>query len=107
VRRRASRGRERVPIGQDSVTPGLGATDPGERSECLRCGTGAGIVISESTARIFGRGLQVGRLVDWHLKGQLIPLQVVGVVSDLRNMEPDRDPFPEQSAWPNAGAPRS
>jgi putative ABC transport system permease protein len=55
----------------------------------------SGIVISQSTARIFGRGRQIGRLVDWHFKGKVIPLQVIGVVSDLRNVKPDRDPFPE------------
>jgi putative ABC transport system permease protein len=55
----------------------------------------SGIVISQTTARIFGRGRSIGRLVDWHFRGQVIPLQVVGVVSDLRNVKPDRDPFPE------------
>jgi putative ABC transport system permease protein len=53
------------------------------------------IVISQSTARIFGGGRPIGRFVDWHVKGKVFPLQVVGVVSDLRNTQPDRDPFPE------------
>jgi predicted permease len=53
------------------------------------------IVISESTARIFGRGRQIGRFVDWHVDDKVIRLQVVGVVSDLRNVKPDRQPFPE------------
>jgi putative ABC transport system permease protein len=44
---------------------------------------------------MFGRGRQIGRLIDWHAGGKVIPLQVVGVVSDLRNVKPDREPFPE------------
>jgi putative ABC transport system permease protein len=58
-------------------------------------GSPPAIVISQSTARIFGGGRQIGRFVDWHVKGKVFPLQVVGVVSDLRNVRPDRDPFPE------------
>ncbi len=53
------------------------------------------IVVSQGTARIFGGSRQIGRFVDWHIKGNVIPLQVVGVVSDLRNVRADRDPFPE------------
>ena len=53
------------------------------------------IVISRSTARIFGPGRQIGRLVDWHVGDRIVPLQVVGVAEDLRNTTPDRKPFPE------------
>jgi putative ABC transport system permease protein len=53
----------------------------------------AGIVISERTARLFGRGRQMGRLVDWHVgRNIVIPLQVVGIVNDVRNEEADREP---------------
>jgi putative ABC transport system permease protein len=53
----------------------------------------AGIVISERTARLFGRGRHIGRLVDWHVNSKVvIPLQVVGIVNDVRNEEADREP---------------
>jgi putative ABC transport system permease protein len=54
-----------------------------------------GIVISRSTARIFGPGRQIGRIVEWHWKDVRVPLQVVGVVADLRNTKPELEPFPE------------
>ena len=54
-----------------------------------------GILISRSTARLFGPGRQVGRLVDWVVKDRRVLVQVVGVVEDLRNATPDREPFPE------------
>jgi putative ABC transport system permease protein len=53
------------------------------------------IVISRSTARIFGPGPQIGRLVEWHWGDQRVQLQVVGVVADLRNTKPELEPFPE------------
>jgi putative ABC transport system permease protein len=53
----------------------------------------SGIVISERTARLFGRGRHIGRLVDWHIDSKIvIPLQVVGIVNDVRNEEADREP---------------
>jgi putative ABC transport system permease protein len=56
----------------------------------------AAIVISRSVARQFGEGSHVGRLVEWHAgKGAPVPLRVVGVVEDLRNTSPARDPYPE------------
>ena len=54
-----------------------------------------GIAISRSTARVFGAGPQVGRLVDWVVQNRRIPLQVVGVFDDLRNTNPQEEPFPE------------
>ena len=54
-----------------------------------------GIVISRSTARIFGPGRQIGRLVEWHWNDRRVPLQVVGVVADLRNTKAEREPSPE------------
>lgn len=54
-----------------------------------------GIVISQSTARIFGPGRQSGRTVEWHWRDQRVPLQVVGVVADLRNTKAELEPFPE------------
>jgi hypothetical protein len=53
------------------------------------------IVISQSTARIFGPGPQIGRLVEWYWREQRVPLQVVGVVADLRNTKAELEPFPE------------
>ena len=53
------------------------------------------IVISRSTARLFGPGRQVGRLIDWYVGDRPVQFQVVGVVNDLRNTTPDREPFPE------------
>jgi putative ABC transport system permease protein len=53
------------------------------------------IVISQRTARIFGSGPQIGRLVEWYWGEQRVPLQVVGVVADLRNTKAELEPFPE------------
>jgi predicted permease len=63
--------------------------NPGDR------GSVPGIVISRSTARIFGPGRQIGRLVEWHWNDRRVPLQVVGVVADLRNTTAELEPFPE------------
>jgi putative ABC transport system permease protein len=63
--------------------------NPGDR------GSVPGIVISRSTARIFGPGRQIGRLVEWHWRDRRVPLQVVGVVADLRNTNAEDEPFPE------------
>jgi putative ABC transport system permease protein len=55
------------------------------------------IVISRTVARrYFGAANPVGQLVEWHAaKGPASPVQVVGVVEDVRNGSPDRDPNPE------------
>jgi len=54
------------------------------------------IVISRTVARQFGTGSQVGRVVDWHVgKQPAVQLRVVGVVEDLRNTSPAREPYPE------------
>src|SRR5262249_38545239 len=58
-------------------------------------GSPPSIVISRQTARLFGPGRQVGRTVDWYYNGRPYPLQIVGVVDDLRNTAPDREPFSE------------
>jgi ABC-type antimicrobial peptide transport system permease subunit len=34
-------------------------------------------------------------LVEWHVDKRTVKLQVVGVVNDLRNTTPEREPFPE------------
>ena len=55
------------------------------------------IVISRTVARRFsGTGSAIGRKVDWHMANHpAVELQVVGVVEDLRNTSPDREPYPE------------
>jgi putative ABC transport system permease protein len=55
------------------------------------------IVISRSVARrYFGAAGAVGQFVDWHSgKGPAFPVQVVGVVEDVRNTTPDRAGNPE------------
>jgi putative ABC transport system permease protein len=55
------------------------------------------IVISRTVARRFSAaGSPVGQVVDWHMRNQSpVELQVVGVVEDLRNTSPDREPYPE------------
>jgi predicted permease len=56
-----------------------------------------GIVISRIVARrYFGAASPVGQFVDWYVgKGPASPLQVVGVVEDVRNTSPDREANPE------------
>jgi predicted permease len=54
-----------------------------------------GIVISRGTAAQFGPGRQIGKLIDWHVGDRIVQLRVVGVVNDLRNTTPEREPFPE------------
>jgi putative ABC transport system permease protein len=54
------------------------------------------IVISRTVARRFaGEGSPVGQLIDWHMGDHPVQLQVVGVVEDLRNTSPEREPYPE------------
>ena len=55
------------------------------------------IVITRSVAQqFFGSPPALGRLVDWHATdGILLPAQVVGVVEDIRNDAPERQPAPE------------
>lgn len=52
----------------------------------------AAIVISQRTARLFGRGRHIGRMVDWHVRNVVVPLQIVGIVNDVRNEEADGEP---------------
>jgi putative ABC transport system permease protein len=64
----------------------------------LDSGSPPAIVISESTARIFGPGRpgrKIGRFVDWQFGGRLFPLQIVGVVNDVRNEKAESEPYPE------------
>jgi putative ABC transport system permease protein len=54
------------------------------------------IVISRTVARrFFGAGRAAGQAVNWHMPKGLTPLHIVGVVEDLRNTSPDREPYPE------------
>jgi putative ABC transport system permease protein len=55
------------------------------------------IVITRSVARqLFGAASPVGQLLDWHAgKGPASPMQVVGVVDDVRNTSPDSEAEPE------------
>jgi putative ABC transport system permease protein len=55
------------------------------------------IVISRSVARhYFGADAATGRVVNWHVgDATAIPVQVVGVVEDVRNESPDRDAHPD------------
>ncbi len=55
------------------------------------------IVISRSVAnRYFGAASAVGRTIEWHaVKDSFTPLQVVGVVEDVRNTSPAREGNPE------------
>jgi putative ABC transport system permease protein len=58
-------------------------------------GSPPGIVISRSTARMFGPDRQLGRLVDWCWDTARVTFRVVGVVEDLRNEQPQGEPTPE------------
>jgi putative ABC transport system permease protein len=55
------------------------------------------IVISRTVARrYFGDASPLGQFVDWHAgNGPATPMQVVGVVEDVRNTTPDRQGRPE------------
>jgi putative ABC transport system permease protein len=55
------------------------------------------VVITRTVARrYFGSASPVGQFVDWYVgKAPPVPMQVVGVVEDVRNTSPDQDPEPE------------
>jgi ABC-type antimicrobial peptide transport system permease subunit len=63
------------------------------------------IVVNRTAARrLFSAGHAVGQTLDWYSggragpqgkEGPVFPVQVVGVVEDVRNTTPDRDAFPE------------
>jgi predicted permease len=55
------------------------------------------IVISRTVARrYFGTATPIGQSVDWYgSKAAATPMQVVGVVEDIRNTSPERDANPE------------
>jgi putative ABC transport system permease protein len=55
------------------------------------------IVLNESAARkYFGSPeAAIGQPLDWYLAKTGVPMQVVGVVGDIRNESPARDPKPE------------
>jgi putative ABC transport system permease protein len=54
------------------------------------------IVVNRTVARRFSSaGSPVGQFVDWHMGKTPVQMQVVGVVEDLRNTSPDREPYPE------------
>jgi putative ABC transport system permease protein len=55
------------------------------------------IVVSRTVAqRYFGATNAVGQVINWYSgKGQVVPVQVVGVVEDVRNESPDREPNPD------------
>jgi len=54
------------------------------------------VVISQAVARrLFGAASPVGQSVDWYVGNGSFPMQVVGVVEDIRNTSPEREPNPE------------
>jgi putative ABC transport system permease protein len=85
------------------VSPGyltaMGARWLGGRDlpETRAAGSPAAIVISRTAARrLFETASPVGQLVDWQMDNQpAILLEVAGVIEDLRNTSPDREPYPE------------
>jgi putative ABC transport system permease protein len=68
-------------------------------------GAPTAIVVNRTAARrLFAANNPVGQTVDWFAGGRLgpqgkegpvVPAQVVGLVEDIRNTTPDREPFPE------------
>jgi putative ABC transport system permease protein len=68
-------------------------------------GAPTAIVVNRTAARrLFAASNPVGQTVDWFAGGRpgpqgkeapAVPAQVVGVVEDIRNTTPDREPFPE------------
>jgi hypothetical protein len=58
--------------------------------------TPASIVISRGVSREwFGAEPAMGRFVDWYVSNRVVPVEVVGVVEDVRNESPDRAPNPD------------
>jgi len=55
------------------------------------------LVINRTVARrFFGAASAVGRVVDWHMDQKpAVQARIAGVVDDLRNTSPDREPYPE------------
>jgi putative ABC transport system permease protein len=55
------------------------------------------IVVSRAVARrFFGAASPVGQIMDWYVgNAPALPVQVVGVVEDVRNTSPDREANPE------------
>jgi predicted permease len=55
------------------------------------------IVLNQSAARKYfgGDDAAIGQPLDWHLAGTGVPMQVVGVVADIRNESPVRESKPE------------
>ncbi len=55
------------------------------------------IVINKSTQRrYFGEASPVGTFMDWHGgRGPHVPVQIVGVIADVRQASLDREPYPE------------
>jgi putative ABC transport system permease protein len=54
------------------------------------------VVISRTVAqRFFGSGRAAGQVVDWHVARRVVPVQIVGVVEDVRNESPERAPNPD------------
>jgi predicted permease len=54
------------------------------------------IVISRTVAwRYFGAANPVGQLLNWYVGKSPVPVQVIGVIEDIRNESPDRQANPE------------
>jgi len=54
------------------------------------------VVMNQSAARkYFGNADAVGQPIDWYLSKTGVPMQVVGVVGDIRNESPARESKPE------------
>ncbi len=55
------------------------------------------VVMNQSAARKYfgGEDAAVGQTIDWYLANTGVPMQVVGVVADIRNESPARESKPE------------
>jgi putative ABC transport system permease protein len=49
------------------------------------------IVISRKASHLFGPGAQVGQHIDWRWNNAHLPLRIVGLVDDIRNVRPEDD----------------
>ena len=99
---RTAPARPRVRAVSDGYLPALGARLlEGRGLEAADSTSAPPVIVINRTAsrQLFGAAAPVGQVVEWHSnnpsKRAISEARVVGVVDDLRNTTPDREPVPE------------
>jgi putative ABC transport system permease protein len=70
----------------------------GREFEATDAGSSAPVIVISRTVaqRYFGAASAVGQFVNWYgSTGPAVPVQIVGVIEDIRNESPDRDASPD------------